>query len=505
MINKQDEIEVKRMYYKSTRGNEEKKSSAQAIIQGIAKDKGLFVPEHLPVFDGELAELKGKSYQQIALEVMQLYLSDYSSEELQDVIWKAYDEKFEKREIVPLVEKGGAFFLELYHGKTAAFKDMALSVLPHLLTKALQKEKVDKKIVILTATSGDTGKAALEGFADVENTEIIVFYPSDGVSQIQKRQMITQQGKNTHVIAIKGNFDDAQNGVKRIFNDSDFNKKLESKGYMLSSANSINIGRLVPQVAYYVYAYAKLLEQGTISQGDKINIVVPTGNFGNILAAYYASHMGVPVNKFICASNKNKVLTDFINTGIYDIQREFFVTNSPSMDILISSNLERLLYHISDNNSEMIRDLMEKLENEKHYGLPAFMKERMNIFAGGYADESHTMDTIKALYKNENYLIDTHTAVGYYVYKKYKEDTKDETPTVIASTASPYKFTNSVIEAICTEEKGTDFELVERLNKITEIKIPKALQNLDQKEIRHNTTIEKDAMMQEIERKLRIR
>jgi threonine synthase len=342
------------MRYKSTRGSNDFKSAAQAIIQGMAHDKGLFVPESIPSLPFLLDELKGKTYQEIAFAVIQSFFADFSEEEIRHCVNGAYDDKFETSEIVPLVEAGDAYFLELYHGKTAAFKDMALSILPYLMTTAIKKEKEDKKIVILTATSGDTGKAALEGFADVPNTEIIVFYPKEGVSQVQERQMITQEGKNTHVFAIYGNFDDAQTGVKKIFNDRDFADELAKQGCKLSSANSINIGRLVPQVAYYIYAYGKLLDKGEIWPGDKINIVVPTGNFGNILAAYYAQQMGIPVGKLICASNENKVLTDFINTGFYDIKRKFYVTNSPSMDILISSNLERLLYHLNGNNGEEI-------------------------------------------------------------------------------------------------------------------------------------------------------
>jgi len=486
--------------YISTRGNKERKRSAQAIIQGIAKDKGLFVPEYFPVLNKDISQFKGMNYPSIAYEVMSKYLDDFSEEELNNAIQKAYDEKFEEKDIVPLSEKGGVFFLELYHGKTAAFKDMALSILPHLLTTALKKEEENREIVILTATSGDTGKAALEGFADVKHTKIIVFYPSEGVSEIQKRQMVTQQGQNTHVVAIKGNFDDAQSGVKKIFNDALFNEKIQKEGFILSSANSINIGRMIPQISYYVYAYAKLLEKGKIQEGDKINIVVPTGNFGNILAAYYAYQMGLPVNKFICASNKNKVLTDFINTGVYNINRDFHVTNSPSMDILISSNLERLLFHISGGKSYIIKELMENLDKEKKYELPEFMKNEMRMFVGGYADDQTTLKTIESLYKEESYLMDTHTAVGYNVYMNYKQETKDETPTVIASTASPYKFTNSVIEAISPALKGTDFELVEKLQQLTNVRIPKSLKDLDKKDICHNVVIEKDQMKDEIEK-----
>ena len=335
------------IHYQSTRGSKYIKTSAQAIIQGIAEDKGLYVPSKIPELPFAIEDMVGKPYQEVAFKIIKAFFEDFTDEEMRVCIDGAYDDKFEKKEIVPVVKAGGAYFLELYHGKTAAFKDMAISILPYLLTTAMRKEKEDKKICILTATSGDTGKAALEGFADVAGTEIIVFYPNKGVSEMQERQMITQTGNNTRVFAVNGNFDDAQTGVKKIFGDDKFAEKLADKGYRLSSANSINIGRLIPQVAYYVYGYIRLVEQGVIEPGDEINITVPTGNFGNILAAYYAGQMGIPVKKFICASNENKVLTDFINTGTYNTNREFFLTNSPSMDILISSNLERLLYRVS--------------------------------------------------------------------------------------------------------------------------------------------------------------
>lgn len=316
--------------YQSTRGSRNTKTAAQAVIQGIAEDKGLYVPENIPALPVKIEELVGKPYKEVAFRIIKAFFDDYTDEEMQYCVDGAYDSKFDEEEIVPVAEAGGAYFLELYHGKTSAFKDMALSILPYLLTTAMKKENEDKKICILTATSGDTGKAALEGFADVPGTEIIVFFPNQGVSEVQERQMITQEGENTHVFAIEGNFDDAQTGVKKIFNDSEFAAKLADMGCRLSSANSINIGRLVPQVAYYVYGYAKLVERGVIKSGEKINIVVPTGNFGNILAAYYAGQMGIPVNKFICASNKNRVLTDFFENGVYDINREFYLTNSPS-------------------------------------------------------------------------------------------------------------------------------------------------------------------------------
>ena len=346
------------MKYISTRGSKEELTGAQAVIQGISEDKGLYVPKEIPGLPFDPKDMIGKPYQEVAFKIIGTFFDDYTDEEMRKCIDGAYDVKFEEPEIVPVTKAGDANFLELYHGKTAAFKDMALSILPYLLTTATKKEHEDKKICILTATSGDTGKAALEGFADVAGTEIIVFFPNQGVSQVQERQMVTQEGKNTHVYAIEGNFDDAQTGVKKIFNDEQFREKLAGMGCKLSSANSINIGRLVPQVAYYVYSYIKLLERGVLKDGEPMNIVVPTGNFGNILAAYYAKQMGIPVHKLICASNKNQVLTDFINTGVYDINRDFYLTNSPSMDILISSNLERLLFHLCGDNGEEIKGLM---------------------------------------------------------------------------------------------------------------------------------------------------
>lgn len=485
--------------YRSTRGSERKLRGAQAIIQGIAEDKGLYVPEEFPELPCKIEELTGKTYQEIAKVVIGAFFDDFTDEEMAHCVNCAYDEKFEAKEVAPLVKAGDAHFLELYHGKTAAFKDMALSILPYLLTTSLKKEKEDKKICILTATSGDTGKAALEGFADVDGTEIIVFYPNKGVSTVQERQMITQEGANTHVFAIEGNFDDAQTGVKKIFNDDKLAERLAAKGVKLSSANSINIGRLVPQVAYYVYSYVKLVEQGTIELGDKINIVVPTGNFGNILAGYYAKQMGIPVNKFICASNENKVLTDFINTGVYDIRRDFFLTNSPSMDILISSNLERLLYHLSGGNGEEIKGLMTQLETEKVYSVSDSIKEGLGDFYGGYADQAATNETIGSMYRENGYLMDTHTAVAYKVYEDYRKNTGDETVTVIASTASAFKFAESVADAIGVQEEDDCFRLLEILSKQTGVNIPKGLQSLDKKEIRHTGVIEVPEMSSTVE------
>jgi threonine synthase len=482
------------IHYQSTRGSKDIKTGAQAIIQGIAEDKGLYVPYKIPELPFEIADMVGKPYKEVAFEILRVFLDDYTEEELRKCVDRAYDSKFDVEEIVPIVKAEHAYFMELYHGRTAAFKDMALSILPHLLTTAIRKVKEDKRICILTATSGDTGKAALEGFADVEGTEIVVFYPSEGVSQVQKRQMSTQEGENTHVFAIRGNFDDAQTGVKNIFADDEFNRKLNEKGAKLSSANSINIGRLVPQVAYYVYGYLNLIDKAVIEAGDKINIVVPTGNFGNILAAYYAGQMGIPVKKYICASNENNVLTDFINTGTYNLHREFHLTNSPSMDILISSNLERLLYHLSGQNGEEITALMEALDKDGKYTVSPKINYALDVFYGGFADMERTNRTIEDLYKKHGYLIDTHTAVGYRVYKDYIAYTGDRTPTLLASTASAYKFAESVSRSIGLPKQKDGFEYIKALNKETGVKIPAGLVDLDKKEIRHKEVVEKEDM-----------
>lgn len=491
------------MKYESTRGSKQYKNAPQAIIRGIAEDKGLYVPQQIPSLytadaaagagadkQAELEKLAGMSYQEIAYKVIGAFFDDFSEEELRRCIEGAYDSKFEAEEIVPIVEAGGAHFLELYHGKTAAFKDMALSILPYLMTTSLKKEGVTDKICILTATSGDTGKAALEGFAGVEGTEIVVFYPNGAVSQVQERQMTSQEGENTHVFAINGNFDNAQTGVKKIFNDDEFAKKLAERNIRLSSANSINIGRLIPQVAYYVYGYVKLMQRGVVKAGEPVNIVVPTGNFGNILAAYLAAQMGIPVNKFLCASNENKVLTDFINTGIYDIRRDFFVTNSPSMDILISSNLERLLYLLSGRDGEMVKTWMNQLEEEKVYKVSEEVREAMKCFYGGFCSEEETEKTVGQMYKEHNYLMDTHTAVAYKVYQDYVAATGDETPTLIASTASPYKFAESVSRAIGLAEAENGFEAVRQLEKATGVYVQRGLKDLDRKPVLHTGVCE---------------
>ncbi|QAT41968.1 threonine synthase [Aminipila luticellarii] len=488
--------------YVSTRGSINTKTAAQAVIQGIAEDKGLYVPVNLPVLPFRLEELPGKTYQEIALKVISAFFTDYTEEEMKACVNGAYDNKFEEKEIAPLVQGGDAYFLELYHGKTAAFKDMALSILPYLLTTAMKKEKEEKRICILTATSGDTGKAALEGFADVPGTEIIVFYPNQGVSQVQERQMVTQEGENTHVFAINGNFDDAQTGVKRIFNDAVFAEELGKMNCKLSSANSINIGRLVPQVAYYVHSYAKMMEKGSLQAGEKMNIVVPTGNFGNILAAYYAKQMGIPVGKLICASNENKVLTDFINTGIYDIRRDFYLTNSPSMDILISSNLERLLYHLSGGNAAEVKALMESLDTEKVYEVSGKIKDGLKDFYAGFATVEETNRAIGAMYEKNGYLMDTHTAVAYKVYKDYVAETGDHTPAIIASTASAYKFADSVARSIGLEEEKDGFAYVKALHEKTGVRIPAGLKALESKPIRHTGVLDLEQMKESVKASL---
>ncbi|MEI3227505.1 MAG: threonine synthase [Lachnospiraceae bacterium] len=476
--------------YKSTRSSQTATAS-QAILKGLADDGGLFVPMTIPALDKSVEELSKMTYQEVAYEVMSKFFTDFTEEELKNCIAKAYDSKFDTKEIAPIVKKDNAYYLELFHGATIAFKDMALSILPHLLTTSAKKNHVKNEIVILTATSGDTGKAALAGFADVENTRIVVFYPKGGVSPIQEKQMVTQKGDNTFVVGIKGNFDQAQSGVKAIFGDKELAKEMDEKGFQFSSANSINIGRLIPQVVYYVYAYAQLVAKNEIKNGDKINVVVPTGNFGNILAAFYAKNMGLPIAKLICASNDNKVLFDFFRTGTYDKNREFILTNSPSMDILISSNLERLIYRTAGNDEEKNSELMRELTEDGKYTITDEMKENLKDFYGNYATEKETAAFIKELYEKTGYIIDTHTAVAADVYKKYREETADNTPSVIASTASPFKFTRSVMNAIDEKyDSMGDFELVDELSKIGKVKVPAAIEEIRNAETRHNTVCE---------------
>lgn len=493
------------LFYRSTRDDSVRVTASQAILKGLAPDGGLFVPESIPSLDKSLEELSKMSYKEVAYEVMKLMLDDFTEEELKNCIDKAYDSKFDTEEIAPLVKAEGAYFLELFHGATIAFKDMALSILPHLLTTSAKKNDVKNEIVILTATSGDTGKAALAGFADVPGTRIVVFYPKNGVSPIQEKQMVTQKGANTHVIGIKGNFDDAQTGVKNIFGDKELEKVMNNAGFQFSSANSINIGRLVPQIVYYVYAYARLLANGEIKAGEKINAVVPTGNFGNILAAFYAKNMGLPINKLICASNENKVLYDFFTTGEYDRNRDFVLTTSPSMDILISSNLERLIYRIAGNSAEKNSELMASLKETGKYEITADMKAQLSDFYGNYATEAEDAATIKDLYETCGYVIDTHTAVAATVYNKYKADTKDETKTVIASTASPYKFTRSVMEAIDPKYASMgDFELVDKLSELAKVKVPSAIEEIRTAPVLHNTVCEVSEMTNEVKKFLGI-
>ncbi|MCR4675560.1 MAG: threonine synthase [Lachnospiraceae bacterium] len=481
--------------YVSTRNKNEKVTASQAVLQGLAHDGGLFVPTSIPKFDKSFEELSKMSYQEVAYEVMKLLLTDYTKEELMHCINSAYDEKFDTEEIAPLVYADGAYYLELFHGKTIAFKDMALSILPHLMITAARKNNVKNDIVILTATSGDTGKAAMAGFADVEGTKIIVFYPKNGVSEIQERQMLTQTGDNTHVVGIHGNFDEAQTGVKKMFGDEALAKELDAAGYQFSSANSINIGRLVPQIVYYVYAYTRLLKEEKITSGEKINVTVPTGNFGNILAAYYGKKMGLPIDKLICASNENKVLYDFFESGCYDKNREFKLTNSPSMDILISSNLERLIYEIAGEDDAKNREFMNSLVTEGKYEITAEMKEKLNDFYGNFADENETKAEIKRVYEDTGYVLDTHTAVASYVYNEYKKETKDEKPCVIASTASPFKFTRSVMEAIGMDDPSKkDIELTDILSEVAKVDLPGAIVEIKSAPIRHNTQCEVNEM-----------
>lgn len=478
--------------YKSTRGKEELVTASTAILKGLSKDGGLFVPVTIPKLDVPMEKLAQMSYQKTAYEVMSRFLTDFTEEELKDCINKAYDSKFDTEAIAPLHEANGIYFLELFHGATIAFKDMALSILPHLMTTAAKKNQVKNEIVILTATSGDTGKAALAGFADVPGTKIIVFYPKHGVSPIQEKQMVTQKGANTYVIGITGNFDDAQTAVKKMFNDKELAEELDQAGYQFSSANSINIGRLVPQIVYYVYAYAALVKEGKIKAGDKINVVVPTGNFGNILAAYYAKQMGLPVNRLICASNENKVLYDFFRTGVYDRKREFILTSSPSMDILISSNLERLIYRLTGENAEKCAELMQSLSNGGEYAITDEMKEKLSDFYGNYCSEGETREAISATYYGCDYVIDPHTAVAAGVYQKYVRETQDtETPAVIASTASPYKFTRSVMDAISDRYAGLDdFALADALEKLSGVKIPKAVEEIRTAPVLHDKVVD---------------
>ena len=491
------------MKYNSTTDKNITVSASQAIAQGISTDGGLFVPMEIPQYTlSDIEAMTKLDYVGRAKKILTDYLDDFTAEEIDECVTKAYTaEKFGSSNPAPLsYQKYGDIdmnILELWHGPTSAFKDMALQILPHLLTKSLRKTSPDKEAVILVATSGDTGKAALEGFKDVDGTKIMVFYPVDGVSPMQKRQMNTQEGKNVNVCAIKGNFDDAQTGVKKIFTDKSLVAKLNENNYIFSSANSINWGRLLPQIVYYFSAYAELVNDGKITLGDKINVVVPTGNFGNILASYYAYRMGLPINKFICASNSNNVLTDFIATGTYDKNRSFYATISPSMDILVSSNLERFLYHMTECDDVKVKEWMTALKTKGAYSVDSEIKDKIaSIFTGGYCDDVKTKNVIDEFFNKYGYLCDTHTAVAVSVYKEYVESTGDRTPAVIDSTASPYKFSASVLSAVANGETLPDdeFAMVDMLSEKTGTAVPAPLAALKDKATRFTNVCEADEM-----------
>lgn len=494
------------MKFKSTRSSDELIFSSNALINGIAKDGGLYVPTQIPQIDKTIEDLVNLSYKDLAFTILKSYFTDFEDAELLDCIEKAYTNKFTSSKIVPLTKVMGVNFLELYHGPTLAFKDMALSILPHLIKTSIKKQNIKKNIVILTATSGDTGTAALESFANVDGIKIIVFYPKNGVSEIQKRQMTTQQGKNTYVVALDGNFDDAQNGVKQIFNDKEFVDMLSENNYLLSSANSINIGRFIPQIIYYFYGYAQLLKNKEIQKNEKINVVVPTGNFGNILAAYYAKQMGLPLNKLICASNENNVLYDFFTTGVYNKKRELKLTSSPSMDILISSNLERLLYEASGKDDNLIKKLEDDLKRKGQYEIPSSLKTNLKDFYSNFATEDEVNQSIQTVLTTSGYVMDTHTSVAYSVYQKYLQKTNDPTKTIITSTASPFKFGKSICGALdISTDDCTDFEIIKKLSNYCSLEIPQAIKNLESKEIVHTKFCKTDEMKLVIKNLLKVR
>ncbi len=494
------------MKYNSTRDKSKVVSASQAIAQGISEEGGLFVPQELPQYTmDDIKALLAEDYRGRAKKIMGDFLSDFTKEEIEESVDAAYTaEKFGGENPAPIsyIESGNKkmSLLELWHGPTCAFKDMALQILPHLLTKSVRKTYSGKEAVILVATSGDTGKAALEGFKDVEGTRMMVFYPVNGVSPMQKRQMATQKGNNVNVVAIEGNFDDAQTGVKNIFTNTAIKEKLAANNMLFSSANSINWGRLLPQIVYYFSAYCDMVDEGKIALGDPINVCVPTGNFGNILASFYAMNMGLPVSKFICASNANNVLTDFIRTGTYDKKRTFYTTISPSMDILVSSNLERLLYHLTDGDAEKVAGLMKALNTEGVYTVDEDLKAKLNqYFWGGYCDDAETRKTIGELYREENYLADTHTAVAVNVYGQYVDETGDTTPTVIASTASPYKFAKAVLASITDETLPEDeFSMVDTLSERTKTAVPAPLASLKDAQERFSFTCAAEEMPQTV-------
>lgn len=484
------------MLYKSTRNDKDYITSPEAVLKGIAPDGGLYMPRDLSAVKFDYTKTVGKTALQTAEYVMGAMFDDFSAEEIHNMVYAAYHGKFETDELTPTVPVGDNYVLELFRGPTSAFKDVALSMLPQLMTASRKKLNVSDETVILTATSGDTGKAALEGFHDVDGTKIIVFYPENGVSPIQKAQMVTQEGNNVCVCAVKGNFDDAQTGVKKIFKAVTDNGLLKGKGAELSSANSINIGRLVPQIVYYFTAYSSLVESKKINIGEKVNFVVPTGNFGDILAGYFAKCLGLPVNKLVCASNANDVLTEFINTGRYNRVREFYKTVSPSMDILVSSNLERLLYLMLDCDSTRVAEYMEKLEKHGEYTVDAKTLEKIrSVFYAASCDDENTEKTIGSVYDEYGYLCDTHTAVGWNVAEQFKKATKTDCPVIVLSTASPYKFSHAVGTAIGIEDTADEFRLMSEINAKTGVAIPKRLAELKGKKAIHNDVTEKEKML----------
>ncbi len=494
------------MKYLSTRGEYAGLTALETIFLGIAPGGGLFLPEAIPqINQNELKSLLTADYATVAQEILKYFIPELAPEKLKQILASAYayPAKFNQREITPVTQLSHQeYLLELWHGPTHAFKDLALQLLPFLMTEANRSVgEPNQEIIILTATSGDTGKAALAGFADIPGIKIFVFFPEDGVSEIQRLQMLTQKGSNTHVIAVKGNFDDTQNGVKQIFTNQELSTKLKTRGQVFSSANSINWGRLMPQIVYYFYGYLQLCRQGALEVGQPLNVAVPTGNFGNILAAYYAKQMGLPLRKLICASNTNKVLTDFINEGVYNKNRQFFTTISPSMDILISSNLERLLFLLADGETHLIKNLMKQLQTNGSYQIDRAIREKMgHHFYGGYATESETKALIRSLYQEKGQVVDPHTAVGLKVARDYQQTSGDKTPLLLAATASPYKFNASVLEAIQGESAGirekSEFQLLEELEKLSQIPIPDNLKELLELPVIHQKVCTKEAMGQ---------
>lgn len=494
------------MQYRSTRGSiDDTLNAPQAIIKGLADDGGLLVPVKFPFSSLPIEKLPKMTYQQIVQLILNLFFDDFTSEQLQKGIEQAYGEQWDNQQITPISNShSNNYYLELFHGPTLAFKDIALQILPYLMTSAVIIEQISNKIIILTATSGDTGTAAMRGFSNQSGTQVIVFYPHGGVSPVQLKQMLGQRGNNLTAIAIEGNFDDAQTEVKRIFNDTIFNQQLQQNGYQFSSANSMNIGRLIPQIAYYFSAYGQLVDKGKIKSGDALNFAVPTGNFGDILAGYYAKKLGLPINKLICASDENNVLTDFFKTGEYNRQREFYLTNSPAMDILVSSNLERLLFDLADNNAELISKYMDQLVQEGHYQVNSIIKDQLDRqFAAGFATQDQVSQEIQRIYEADGYLIEPHTAVASFVTNQYQASHNDKTPTVIVSTASPYKFPETVYKAITGQAVSTPgLTAIHDLQKVVQQPLSNNVQALFEQSIRTEQVIQPAKMEKTISKLL---